>query len=118
MRFAPLSAVMAPFLILGSGMASAHAFLDRANPRVGSTVAAAPSEVALAFTQALEPAFSTIEVTNLQGRRVDQGTPSISGNVMRVSLQPIAPGTYRVKWHVLSVDTHATEGGFTFEVRP
>jgi methionine-rich copper-binding protein CopC len=118
MRFALLSAIVAPLLILGSGVAAAHAFLDRADPRVGSTVTAAPHEVALSFTQNLEPAFSTVEVTDSQGRRVDQGTPSVAGNVMRVPLQPIAPGTYRVKWHVLSVDTHSTEGAFTFEVRP
>ena len=35
---------------------------------------------------------------------------------MRVSLKSLSPGTYRVRWHVLSVDTHKTEGSFTFTV--
>jgi copper resistance protein C len=35
---------------------------------------------------------------------------------MRVGLKPLSPGTYRVRWHVLSVDTHRTEGSFTFHV--
>jgi methionine-rich copper-binding protein CopC len=35
---------------------------------------------------------------------------------MRVPLRGIRPGTYRVSWRVLSVDTHTTEGAFTFRV--
>jgi methionine-rich copper-binding protein CopC len=109
---------VAVLLLFGRGAASAHAFLDRAEPRVGSTVAAAPREVALSFTENLEPTFSTIEVTDSAGRRVDGGKPSIAGNVMRVPLHDLPGGTYQVKWHVLSVDTHVTEGSFSFRVRP
>lgn len=120
MRLAVLGAVLgvvvAPLLVLGSGAAVAHAFLDRAEPRVGNTVAA-PREVALSFTQDLEPAFCTIEVTNAAGQRVDDGKPTVAGNMMRVPLRSLSAGTYRVKWHVLSVDTHVTEGAFTFQVR-
>jgi copper resistance protein C len=35
---------------------------------------------------------------------------------MRVGLKSLSPGTYRVRWHALSVDTHKTEGSFTFRV--
>jgi hypothetical protein len=104
-------------LLLGGTIdANAHAFLDHANPRVGNTVATAPREVTLWFTQNLEPAFSTMTVTDSSGQRVDAGRPSISGNVMRVPLRAVKAGTYRVAWHVLSVDTHKTEGTFTFRV--
>src|SRR5262249_24446722 len=41
--------------------AKAHAFLDHANPRVGSTVTPAPKEMVPWFTQKLEPAFGSIE---------------------------------------------------------
>jgi copper resistance protein C len=104
------------FLALGTGAARAHAFLDYASPLVGSTVTAAPHEVSLWFTQNLEPAFSTVEVDDANGARVDQGKPQISGNTMRIGLKSLAPGTYRVRWHVLSVDTHKTEGSFSFHV--
>ncbi len=116
MRVALLSLIVAPLLVLGSGVALAHAFLDHADPRVGST-GAAPREVALSFTETLEPAFCTIEVTDVAGRRVDDGKPSIKSNVMRIPLRALPPGTYHVKWHVLSVDTHVTEGRFSFKVR-
>jgi copper resistance protein C len=103
-------------LWLVTGEASAHAFLDHAQPRVGNTVATAPREVTLWFTQKLEPAFSTITVTNAAGQRVDTGIPRVNGNQMSVSLRSGGAGTYRVTWRVLSVDTHTTDGSFTFRV--
>ncbi len=109
--------VIIPLLLwLVTGEASAHAFLDHAEPRVGNTVATAPREVTLWFTQKLEPAFSSITVTNSAGQRVDTGKTRVSGNQMSVSLRSGGAGTYRVNWRVLSVDTHRTDGNFTFRV--
>jgi methionine-rich copper-binding protein CopC len=108
----------AAFLAVVAGTAAqAHAFLDHAEPRVGSTVPTAPRELALFFTQNLEPAFSSVEVSDANGARVDLGKPSISASTMRVGLKALPPGTYRVRWQVLSVDTHTTEGSFTFHVK-
>jgi|SRR5271166_455707 len=104
------------FAAFASIAAHAHAFLDHASPLVGSTVASAPREVSLTFTQNLEAAFSSIQVTDANGARVDQGKPQVSGNTMRVGLKSISQGTYRVRWQALSVDTHKTEGSFTFHV--
>jgi methionine-rich copper-binding protein CopC len=94
----------------------AHAMLDHAEPPVGNTVATAPHEVTLWFTQKLEPAFSSITVSNAAGERVDSGKTRVSGSQMSVTLRAGGPGTYRVNWRVLSVDTHTTEGNFTFLV--
>jgi methionine-rich copper-binding protein CopC len=102
-------------IMLGTA-AEAHAFLDHAEPRVGSTVPTAPRELSLSFTQKLEPAFSSAEVSDANGARVDLGKPSVSASVMRIRLKQLSAGTYRVRWHVLSVDTHTTEGSFTFNV--
>ena len=113
----PLVVIVSLLLVaLGSDVALAHAFLDHASPLVGSVVPTAPHEVSLWFTQNLEPAFSSVEVTDANGARVDQGKPQISGNTMRIGLKSLAPGHYRVRWHVLSVDTHTTEGNFSFHV--
>ena len=104
------------FVPLAITAARAHAFLDHASPLVGSTVASAPHEVILTFTQNLEAAFSTVEVTDGNGARVDQGKASVSGNTMRIGLKAIGPGRYKVNWHALSVDTHTTQGAFTFRI--
>jgi methionine-rich copper-binding protein CopC len=78
------------FASLGNAAAHAHAFLDHASPLVGSSVASAPREVSLTFTQ--------------------------NRNTMHVVLKAAGPGTYHVRWQALSVDTHKTEGSFTFRV--
>jgi copper resistance protein C len=49
------------------------------------------------------------------GARVDHGS-SVSGNVMRLSVGGLRPGRYSVTWHALSVDTHKTQGSFSFQV--
>src|SRR5262245_8193693 len=116
MRRSSLIPAIPLLLLFASGEATAHAFLDHAEPRVGNTVAAPPGQVTLWFTQKLEPAFSSITVTNAAGQRVDTGKISVSGNQMSISLRPGGTGTYHVTWHVLSVDTHTTDGNFTFQV--
>ena len=100
-------------------LAAAHAFLDHASPRVGSKVSAAPSEVTLWFTQELEPAFSTVRVMDKNGKQVDRQDKRLDPSdrsILRVSLPPLPPGTYRVVWRVLSADTHVSEGDFQFVV--
>ena len=102
-----------------TGPAFAHAHLSTATPAVGSTVATAPAEVAITYTEALEPKFSTIEVTSATGARVDKADLHVvngDGKHVAVSLQPLSPGVYTVTWHATSVDTHKTEGSFTFTV--
>ena len=101
--------------------AFAHAFLTRATPAVGSTIRAAPAEITLRFTESVEPAFSTVQVTGPDGARVDAGDLHVDSKepaVMHESLKPLAPGTYKVVWRAVSVDTHITNGDFTFKVAP
>src|SRR5262249_54830000 len=116
MRHATLISIAPLLLLLVAGDASAHAELDRAEPRVGNKVASPPRAVTLWFTQKLEPAFSSITVTNAAGERVDTGKTRVNGSLMSVSLRAGASGTYCVNWPVLSVDTHPREGNFTFRV--
>lgn len=108
-------------LLCGASTAAwAHAFLDHASPAVGATVAA-PRQVSIWFTEQVEPAFSTIAVTNAAGERVDNSDTHLDqadAKLLRVSLKPLAVGTYKVSWRVVSVDTHRTHGDFSFTVTP
>ena len=103
-----------------SSAAFAHAFLDRASPAVGSAVAGSPPSIALTYTEPVEPLFSTVQVTDTSGNRMDAGkpVPQDDGRVLQVPLKKLPPGVYTVEWHVTSVDTHKTEGHFTFTVKP
>ena len=111
-----LKTIMAALGLIGSSVAAeAHAMLDHTSPAVGSTISTPPGQVTLYFTEQLEPKFSGAEVRKGAGNRVDRGV-SVSGKVMRVSVGSLAAGTYTVTWHVLSVDTHKTQGSFSFTV--
>lgn len=117
MRRSTLLGLLVLLLVFaGTSQASAHATLDHAEPRVGNKVATMPPEVTLWFTQKLEPAFSSITVTDAAGKRVDTGKARVDGSQMAISLRPGGSGTYHVKWRVLSTDSHTTEGNFTFQV--
>jgi methionine-rich copper-binding protein CopC len=102
-------------------LAQAHAFLDHADPRVGSTLHAPPTEVKIWFTEELEGAFSKIQVYDSAGAQVDRKNSHVDpahADLMTIGLPRLAPGTYKVVWHAVAVDTHRTMGTFTFEVAP
>ncbi len=116
-----LGAATAAMLVLGAGQASAHAFLKTAMPRVGSKIAEPPTQVVIDFTEELEPHFSTLQVFDAQGRRVDKADAHVAphdATRFSVDLKPLTPGSYKVVWHATSVDTHKTQGSYTFTVAP
>lgn len=114
-------AVLGCLLGLGAGYALAHAFPERSDPRVGAVLRAAPTLVRIWFDGELEPAFSTITVTDGTARRVDLGDAHVDGDnrrLLRVGLQALSPGVYRVIWRVLAVDGHLTQGDYRFTLKP
>jgi methionine-rich copper-binding protein CopC len=106
-------------VLIGSARLEAHAFLTHAAPAVGSEVQKSPGEVRIWFTEKIEPAFSRIQVFNSSGRKVDKGDVHLDRSdqtLLHVSLPSLEAGIYKVVWRVVSVDTHVTNGSFTFQV--
>lgn len=113
--------ILSILLIVLAGLArlEAHAFLKRAEPAVGSAVQKSPGEVRIWFTENIEPAFSRIQVFNASGKEVDKKDVHLDRSnhaLLHVSMPPLEAGTYKVVWRVVSVDTHVTNGNFTFRV--
>jgi copper resistance protein C len=106
-------------LVCAAASAHAHAYLDHASPLVGSVVNAAPREVRMWFTQALEPRFSAAQLRSSSGAVLATGAvdPANPKEIV-IPVRALPPGMYKVKWKILSVDTHRTEGDFGFEVKP
>jgi methionine-rich copper-binding protein CopC len=114
------TAVLLAGLLGLPAMVRAHAFLDHSDPAVGSTVPTAPPVVHIWFTQELEPAFTSATVSDKSGTVVSDGPATVdpaNNQELDIKLKPLPAGTYTVKWHALSVDTHTTQGDFTFEVK-
>ena len=98
-------------------LAEAHAFLDHADPKVGSTIHDPPTEVTVWMTESLEAAFSRVQVFDAKGVEVDKRDIRINGATMVVSLQKLSAGTYHVSWQAIATDTHKTSGTFDFTIQ-
>ena len=112
--------LMAVLLFALQTHAWAHAFLNHAEPKVGSTITSSPAEIRIWFTQELEPAFSTLEVQDAQGKEVDKKDAHLDDkdkSLFLVSLPQLPAGTYTVIWRAVSVDTHRTQGTFHFTIK-
>jgi methionine-rich copper-binding protein CopC len=121
MKFSIKKHVIAPLVatLLGVSPAFAHAFLVKSDPPVGSTLTTAPKVLVLSFTEDLEVPFCTVMVTDSMGMNDAAGKPqSVPGHSdeLQVPLNITMPGKITVTWHALSVDTHKTEGSFSFTV--
>jgi len=120
-RPAILAAALAAALLALPQGATAHARLKRAEPHAGTTVPTSPKVLKLWFSEAVEPAFSTVEVLDPSGKRVAIGKAHLDAadrTLLETPLPPLAPGRYKILWRALSVDTHKTHGSFTFTVAP
>jgi copper resistance protein C len=111
--------LIAACAVAGSAAAHSHAFVERADPKVGSTAQSAPAEVRIWFSDELDPAFGSIEVTDANGRRVESGRAQVDAKdrvLLHVSLNKLVPGEYSVHWRIVTMDTHASSGRFVFRV--
>lgn len=114
-----LRLLLAFLSIAGSAApAVAHAFLQHAVPGAAAKLSVGPKSVVLTFSEKLEPAFSGVTITDGSGRNMVSAPAVIAGNSMVLQLGPLKPGSYRVMWHAVSVDTHRTEGAYRFTVKP
>ena len=106
-------------LLAGAARLEAHAFLKNAEPGVGSMVQTAPSEVLIRFTENIEPSVSSVQVFDASGKEVDKRDLHLDPfdhALLHISVPRLGAGTYKVVWRVVSVDTHVTNGSFTFQV--
>jgi copper transport protein len=106
-----LAAVISPGVVL------AHAVLVRATPSGSQTLAEAPQQVQLLFSEALDPNFSSVQVLAASGARVDLADSHVdpaNDRLLVASLQPqLASGIYTVVWRSLSaIDVHPDEGQY------
>src|ERR1700680_139714 len=117
-----MMAVVTTFVLLFSATSSAAPpQLAKAIPAVGSTVPASPPtpEIRIFFTQPINPAASSIELTTADGKAVAIG--SAAGDQkdqaqLFAKLPRLPPGEYRVHWHVTGADTHEVDGRYIFRV--
>jgi methionine-rich copper-binding protein CopC len=113
-------ATFAALLIAGCQLAHAHAYPTHQAPGAGATVSASQKDVAIDFDDGLEPAFSSIAVTDAQGHGVTSAKSVVDPSNrkhMSVALNPLTPGVYTVSWVAVAADGHRTQGHYAFTVK-
>lgn len=104
--------------LLGASAAFAHAHLKNAVPAADSTVAA-PADLRLTFSEGVEATFTKVSLSKDGTEVAIKGleTPDADKKVLVVTpAAPLAAGTYTVVWDAVSVDTHKSNGEYSFKV--
>jgi copper transport protein len=98
--------------------------LEKASPRVGAVIGAAPHEVTLTFSGPVELDRSLLEVKAPDGALVSTGGLRRGGDAATVGigLKPgLPPGRYKVRWsircHCQEDDDTAIPGSYGFTIR-
>jgi copper transport protein len=105
-------------LAVSTALVSAHSFPESEAPAAGQTLNEPPSEVRIKYDAPIEKLFAQLSVLDSSGQNLAQGAPTVSddGYILTVKLPRLKPGNYLVKWRVVGIDTHHTEGSFSFSV--
>ncbi|WP_422751789.1 copper resistance CopC family protein [Micromonospora sp. WMMD708] len=104
-------------LFVAATPARAHNGLRSASPARDATLTRAPTAITLEFLARLDPALTTIVLTDGTKRRVATGDPVVSGATGSVQVTgPLPNGTYTVAYRVVSADGHPVQGSYPFTV--
>ncbi|HYL59106.1 MAG TPA: copper resistance CopC family protein [Candidatus Acidoferrales bacterium] len=101
-----------------ASLAYAHAYPEEEIPAAGQQVTTPPAEVSIKFDSAIEKLFAKLEVTGADGKNEAVAAPVVSDSGKRLSVKvgALRPGEYSVKWSVVCIDTHHSQGSYTFTV--
>jgi copper resistance protein C len=110
--------VMASLILPGS--AYAHAILVKAQPEKDSTVNEAPKQIDIWFNDKVGSEYKALAVIDSNGNRVDNKDVDqelFDKSHMFATVKPLTPGTYTVRYRVVSIDTHIVTGKYQFSVK-
>lgn len=111
---------MCTLLFLIPSTAYAHGALARSTPASGDVLVAAPTELRLTFTEAVELSVARLTLTGPDG--IVALAPLTFGDSVTTIIGairgPLVPGGYTVKWQVTGADGHPVQGEYTFSIAP
>ncbi|WP_432194005.1 copper resistance CopC/CopD family protein [Streptomyces sp. bgisy027] len=115
-----VAAILAGVLLGGAAPASAHAVLTGSDPREGAVLQTAPKQITVSFNESVVLAEDSVRVLDPDSRPVTAGDPEHADGKADTARVPLTgglkKGTYSVSWRVLSEDSHAVSGAFTFSI--
>lgn len=106
--------------LLAPAPLSAHAYLVKSVPAQRAVLFRAPDKIQLWFNERLEPRYSSITVSDAEGRPMGAGKAEVNAQdpkQLAASIKSLPAGRYLVKYRVLSVDGHIVQDQFPFTVK-
>lgn len=113
-----VAATLLWLMVVGEPIIWAHSFPQLQSPAAGQTLETPPSRVTIKYDAPIEKLFASLQVLDAAGNNEALGAPEISPDQSTLSIRvgPLKPGVYIVKWRVVCVDTHHTQGSYSFTV--
>jgi len=115
-----LWALVFGILLVAPSIVLSHASLVKSVPARRAQLFKSPAQIQLWFNERLEARFSSLRVIDSSGKRVDLGNVEVStddAKKISVGVNSLAPGQYKIRFRVLSVDGHVVEDEVPFTIR-
>ena len=103
-------------LLLPATRAEAHAIIVSSKPAANSEVPAGPLDILLQFNSLIDVALSRVDLVDPAGKITPVTLTSLGKGAVSAQATADAPGKWRLRWQVLSVDGHITRGEIPFSV--
>lgn len=104
------------FMLCSPALADAHANMERSTPLQDAELSESPSSIRIQYTEEFDPDLSRIVLEDEAGNAIKGKLSAEKDRWLVYTIPQLSPGIYKVKWQVLSVDTHVTDGSFRFAV--
>jgi copper resistance protein C len=97
--------------------ASAHTSLKSSNPAKGASLATAPPEIVLTFSEPVQVETGAVTVAGPGGAQWTVGQVAVAGPVVTAPVTPAGPaGQYTISYRVISADGDAVRGTVAFSL--
>jgi methionine-rich copper-binding protein CopC len=105
-------------ILTAAAPASPHSFPERQNPAAGQILTSPPSAIAIKYDAPIEKLFARLQVIGSDGKdkAIDKPQVSSDGYTLSVKVGELKPGEYKVIWGVIGIDTHHTQGSYSFTI--
>jgi methionine-rich copper-binding protein CopC len=116
----PVLLLVAGLTLVAPRAGSGHAIVLESSPTHEAVLSRAPEQVTLRFNSRIEKRFTRVTLAAADQAPVAVALPAADAEAtpdrLTIPLGPLHPGVYVLRYRVLAVDGHITEGVLRFTV--
>jgi methionine-rich copper-binding protein CopC len=115
LRTMAIAVVAGLALLLGTGIALAHARLESSNPADGASLDSPPQQISLTFSDPMTADFNALTVVGPDNAHYETGPVTAEDTTVSIGVRPLGPaGRYEIGYRVVSEDGHPVTGSIAF----